>query len=163
GADSPQRRHARADASAGGQHRRAESPVHHQARLDLDAGGEVSREASRAVQPGRGLRPVSYGTRGLGRCTDAHCARHPSASDAASKQQFGAVPAVRQLSGGKLLVNDIAKRQLTLLDPSLQMAVIVADSASGSPNSYGTAPGGLVAYTGDSTLFVDPVGLSMFV
>jgi hypothetical protein len=86
-----------------------------------------------------------------------------AAPEAASKQQFGAVPAVRQLPGGKLLVNDIAKRQLTLLDPSLQSAMIVADSVSGSASSYGTAPGGLIAYTGDSTLFVDPAGLSMFV
>jgi hypothetical protein len=86
-----------------------------------------------------------------------------AAPDASSKQQFGVVPAVRQLSGGALLVNDIVKRQLTLLDPSLQSTLIVADSASGSANSYGVAPGGLIAYTGDSTLFVDPVGLSMFV
>lgn len=86
-----------------------------------------------------------------------------AAPDASSKQEFAFVPAVRQLPGGKLLVNDIVKRQLTLLDPSLQSGMIIADSVSGSANSYGVAPGGLIAYTGDSTLFVDPVGLSMFV
>lgn len=86
-----------------------------------------------------------------------------NAPDAQSKPIFGTVPAVRQLPGGRLLVNDVQKRQLTLLDPALGNAIIVADSVSGTPSSYGTRPGGLIAFSGDSTLFVDPAGLSMFV
>jgi hypothetical protein len=86
-----------------------------------------------------------------------------NAPDASSQHVFGTVAAVRQLPGGKLLVNDIVKRQLTLLDPALGSATIIADSLSGTANSYGVRPGGLIAYYADSTLFVDPAGLSMFV
>jgi hypothetical protein len=86
-----------------------------------------------------------------------------AAPDAQSRALFGMVPAVRQLPGGKLLVNDVSKRQLTLLDQALGSPVVVADSAAGMANSYGTRPGGLIAYFADSSLFVDPAGLSMFV
>jgi hypothetical protein len=71
--------------------------------------------------------------------------------------------AVRQLPNGGLLVNDILKRQLVLFDPTLANATIVADSVSGGASSYGTRPGGIIPYLGDSTLFIDPAGLSMFV
>jgi hypothetical protein len=86
-----------------------------------------------------------------------------NAPDASSQHLFGAIGAIRQLPGGKVLVNDIVKRQLTLLDPALGAATVIADSVSGTANSYGVRPGGLIAYVGDSTLFVDPAGLSMFV
>jgi hypothetical protein len=83
--------------------------------------------------------------------------------DASSPHIFGTVAAVRQLPSGGVLVNDIQKRQLTLLDPALASPSVVADSASGGASSYGVRPGGMIAYYGDSTLFVDPAGLSMFV
>jgi hypothetical protein len=86
-----------------------------------------------------------------------------NAADASSSHAFGAVATVRQLPGGGVLVNDVQKRQLSLLDPSLAPRGVVADSASGTANSYGVRPGGLIPYLGDSTLFVDPAGLSMFV
>jgi hypothetical protein len=86
-----------------------------------------------------------------------------NAPDASSKPEFAMVAAVRQLAGGRLLVNDINNRQLTILDPGLANAFVLADSASGQLNSYGTRAGGLIRYVGDSTLFVDPAGLSMFV
>ena len=86
-----------------------------------------------------------------------------NAPDASSKPEFGTVAAVRQLAGGRVLVNDISNRQLTILDPGLGNAFLLADSTSGQLNSYGTRPGGLIAYIADTTLFVDPAGLSMFV
>lgn len=86
-----------------------------------------------------------------------------NAPDAASPHVFGVVAAVRQLPSGGVLVNDIQKRQLTLLNPSLASPTLVADSTSGGANSYGVRPGGIVPYFADSTLFVDPAGLSMFV
>jgi len=86
-----------------------------------------------------------------------------NAPDASSKPEFAMVAAVRQLAGGRLLVNDINNRQLTILDPGLANAFVLADSTSGQLNSYGTRAGGLIRYVGDSTLFVDPAGLSMFV
>src|SRR5262249_28633436 len=86
-----------------------------------------------------------------------------NAPDASSKPEFSVVAAVRQLAGGRLLVNDINNRQLTILDPGLANAFILADSTSGLANSYGIRAGGLIRYVADSTLFVDPAGLSMFV
>jgi hypothetical protein len=86
-----------------------------------------------------------------------------NAPDGSSKQVLGSVAAVRQLPDGGLLVNDVQNRQLLLLDHSLANVVVVADSTSGGASSYGIRPGGIIAYLGDSTLFVDPAGLSMFV
>lgn len=83
--------------------------------------------------------------------------------DAQTKPSFAAVSAVRHLPGGQLIVNDPVRRQLSLLDPSLGTSTVIADSASGGANSYGTRPGGIIPYLGDSTLFIDPAGLSMFV
>jgi hypothetical protein len=86
-----------------------------------------------------------------------------NAPDASSPHTFANVLAVRQLPDGKLLVNDGGNRQLVLLAPTLQPAEVVADSVSGSPSSYGIRQGSLIAYVGDSSLFIDPAGLSMFV
>lgn len=86
-----------------------------------------------------------------------------NAPSASTKPVLSIAAAVRQLPNGGLLVNDILKRQLVLFDPTLATATIVADSTSGGASSYGTRPGGIIPYLGDSTLFVDPAGLSMFV
>ncbi|MDB4874882.1 MAG: hypothetical protein JWM41_1328 [Gemmatimonadetes bacterium] len=83
--------------------------------------------------------------------------------DAASKQTLGLVAAVRQLPNGSVLVNDAAKRQLLMFDRSLATATVIADSTSGGANSYGPAAGAIIGYAADSTLFVDPRDLSMFV
>jgi hypothetical protein len=69
---------------------------------------------------------------------------------------------VRHLPNGNVLVNDQAGRRLLLLDSTLKRVAVVADSSSGA-NNYGARGGGLIAYRGDSTLFVDPAALSMLV
>lgn len=86
-----------------------------------------------------------------------------NAPDGASKPVLGMAAAVRQLPSGGVLVNDVQNRQLLLFDRSLASATVVADSTSGGASSYGIRQGGIIAYLGDSTLFVDPAGLSMFV
>lgn len=86
-----------------------------------------------------------------------------AAPDARTKPVFGTVTSVRQLPGGQVLVNDGLRRQLSLLDQSFGAPAIVADSGAGAANSYGIRAGGLVPYLADSTLFIDPAGLSMFV
>lgn len=86
-----------------------------------------------------------------------------NAADASTKPMFGLVSSIRQLPNGSILVNDQLRRQLTVFDASLGTATVVADSVSGGANSYGTRPGGMIPYLADSTLFVDPAGLSMFV
>lgn len=86
-----------------------------------------------------------------------------NAPDATSKPIFGVAAAVRQLPGGRVLVNDIQKRQLLMLDNTLNTLAVVADSAPGGANAYGPGPGGIIPFFADSTLFVDPRDLSMFV
>lgn len=78
-------------------------------------------------------------------------------------EKLGAVSAVRQLSNGSVIVNDIVGRRVLLFDADLKKFTVVADTTSATANAYGTRPGGLIPYRGDSTLFVDPASLSMLV
>ena len=80
---------------------------------------------------------------------------------AVAKEPLGAVSSVRHLTDGRVLVNDILGRRVVLFDSSLSTATVVADTTSATASAYGTRPGGLIAYRGDSTLFVDPASLSM--
>ena len=81
---------------------------------------------------------------------------------ATSADALGSLAAVRHLPSGNVLVNDQAGRRILLLDSTLKRVAIVADSTSAASN-YGARAGGLIAYRGDSTLFVDPAALSMLV
>jgi hypothetical protein len=81
----------------------------------------------------------------------------------ATSEAFVALSAVRPLPGGRVLVNDPGSRRVVLLDSLLAVVRVVADSSTSAANTYGTRPGALIAYPGDSTLFVDPSSLSMLV
>ena len=70
-------------------------------------------------------------------------------------QPLGAVLSVRQLAGGKVLVDDAGNRRLAIFDSTLSTSTTVLDSASGGANSYGRRPIPLVGYLGDSSLFAD--------
>lgn len=89
--------------------------------------------------------------------------RQLAAPAAVSAESLGSLAAVRQLSNGNVLVNDQARRRVLLMDSTLKVIATVADSTSGTANAYGVRPGGLLAYHGDSTLFIDPASLSMLV
>ena len=80
---------------------------------------------------------------------------------AVAKEPLGAVSSVRHLPDGRVLVNDIVGRRVVMFDPSLSTVTVVADTTSATASAYGVRPGGLIAYRGDSTLFVDPASLSM--
>ncbi len=80
---------------------------------------------------------------------------------AVAKEPLGAVSSVRHLSDGRVLVNDILGRRVVMFDSSLATVTVVADTTSATASAYGVRPGGLIAYRGDSTLFVDPASLSM--
>src|SRR5438067_8288505 len=80
---------------------------------------------------------------------------------AVSKEPLGAVSTLRHLPNGRVLVNDIIGRRVVMFDSSLSTVTVVADTTSATANAYGVRPGGLIAYRGDSTLFVDPAWLSM--
>ncbi len=89
--------------------------------------------------------------------------RRISTATALSSEQLGSITGVRQLRDGRVLLNDGTRRRLLLLDTTLKVVDVVLDSLSESANFYGTRPGGLVAYRGDSTLFVDPASFAMIV
>ena len=82
---------------------------------------------------------------------------------ATSTETVRSLAAVRHLPNGSVLVNDQAGRRVLLLDADLKLVGVVADSTSDTKSAYGPRPGGLIAYRGDSTLFVDPASLSMLV
>jgi hypothetical protein len=85
------------------------------------------------------------------------------APTATSTETVRSLAAVRQLPNGSVLVNDQAGRRVLLLDSTLKLVGVVADSTSNTQSAYGPRPGGLIPYRGDSTLFVDPASLSMLV
>ena len=89
--------------------------------------------------------------------------RQLPAAAATSTDSIGSVAAVRQLPNGNVLVNDQVRRRVVLMDPAMKVIGLVADSTSSTNNAYGVRAGGLIAYRGDSTLFIEPAGLSMLV
>ncbi len=80
---------------------------------------------------------------------------------AVAKEPLGAVSTVRHLPNGGVLVNDIIGRRVVMFDSSLATSTLIADTTSATASAYGVRPGGLIAYRGDSTLFIDPASLSM--
>jgi hypothetical protein len=78
-----------------------------------------------------------------------------------AKDPLGAVTTVRQLPDGRVLVNDIVGRRVVMFDSTLSSVTVIADTTSATASAYGTRPGGLISYHGDSTLFIDPASLSM--
>jgi hypothetical protein len=76
----------------------------------------------------------------------------PSAS-VRSPETFGTVLGVRQLPGGRLLVNDGRRHLVKLLDSTLATGTVVIDSEPGNANSYGPYGTALIPYRGDSSLF----------
>lgn len=81
--------------------------------------------------------------------------REVSSAEAVSRDTVGFLYGVRELADGRLLVNDAGARRLLLLDASLALVRVVADSSAESGIPYGRRPTGIIAYAGDSTLLVD--------
>jgi hypothetical protein len=82
---------------------------------------------------------------------------------ATTTDSLGMVNNVRALPGGRLLINDATSRRVLLVDSTFALISIVADSTSSTANAYGPRSGSLIAFRGDSTLFVDAASLSMLV
>ena len=100
---------------------------------------------------------------GAGKGLDLPPIRHLGAVSATVQEKLGNVSSIRPLSDGRVLVNEPQSRRVLLFDATLQNFTIVADSTPATNNAYGGRFAGLVAYRGDSTLFVDPQSLSMLV
>lgn len=83
--------------------------------------------------------------------------------DARSTAEIGAISGVRELSDGRVIVNESGKRRLVVLDKALGVALTIADTVSGSKIQYGPRPTGMIPYVADSTLFVDAAGRAFLV
>ena len=80
-----------------------------------------------------------------------------------STEPLGTINSVRELPGGRLLVNDGARRRLVLMDTTLKTLEVVLDSLTEVENSYGTRPAVIIPYRGDSTLFIDAASYAILV
>lgn len=89
--------------------------------------------------------------------------RQIGAVTAKSTESFTGVAGVRALSSGGVLVNDVSGRRVILFDSQLSKFTVIADSTSATANAYGGRLGALIAYRGDSSIFVDPQSVSMLV
>ena len=90
-------------------------------------------------------------------------AARPLGPAVATSEAMRAISAVRQLPGGRLLVNDPASRRVVMLDSMMKVIKVVADTTPATQNAYGLRGGGILPWRGDSTLFLDPASLSMLV
>jgi hypothetical protein len=84
------------------------------------------------------------------------------AIEATSKEMFGPTITLRHTPSG-VLVNDIANRRLLRFDPQLTAFAVVADTTPATASAYGGRIASLIAYKGDSSLFVDASSQSMLV
>jgi len=91
---------------------------------------------------------------------------------ATARDSFGRVGSVRELSDGRVIVDDPVDHRLLLLDSALSHAVVIADTTGSTSRAYGgggftSSPvlraGGLIAYIGDTTLFVDHTAVALLV
>lgn len=82
--------------------------------------------------------------------------------EATSKETFGPTVTVRHTATG-VLVNDIANRRLLNFDARLAEFTVVADTTPATASAYGGRMANLIAYKGDSSLFVDAQSQSMLV
>jgi hypothetical protein len=89
--------------------------------------------------------------------------RKIATASAVSQENLGTISGVLELRDGRVLVNDGARRRLLLMDTMLTKVDVVLDSLSEIANTYGTRPGTLIPYRGDTVLFVDPASYAVVV
>jgi hypothetical protein len=76
---------------------------------------------------------------------------------------LGSVSVVRPLTGGGVIVSDVVRRQIVLLDADFRKVKGVFDSTTEAGNHTSGPMAGLLPFKGDSSLVVDPRTLSMLV
>ena len=81
---------------------------------------------------------------------------------ATSSETFGPQVFVRHVKNG-VLVNDVMGRRVLMFDPTLSKFTVVADSTPATASAYSGPRGNIIAYRGDSSLFIDAQSMSMLV
>jgi len=88
-------------------------------------------------------------------------------STAISKDSVGPVVAVRALSNGNILVNDLLTRRVLWFDATLARSRVVIDTSGGTgpdaPAKVQVPAATLIRYLADSTLYADRVAQSLWV
>jgi len=82
---------------------------------------------------------------------------------ARSTERLKSIWAIRPLSNGRVVVMDAIGRRVILLDSSLKMLAVVADTTSGTAKAYGRFGGTILSFTGDSSLYADEASLAFLV
>ena len=80
-----------------------------------------------------------------------------------STDTVGALSGARELSDGRLLVNDAKSRRLLLFDASLGTATAITTGDAAGAFPYGTRGSLIMPFTGDSSLFLDVAGRTLLV
>jgi len=73
------------------------------------------------------------------------------------------VTSIRVLSDGRVLVNDAIKRRVLLFDSTLSRPLSIIDTTSVTARAYGSALSTLIAFAGDSSLFLDQASSAILV
>jgi hypothetical protein len=89
--------------------------------------------------------------------------RRIATATALSKEPINSINGVLQLSDGRVLLNDGIRRRLLLLDTMMTLQSVVLDSIAESENTYGIRAGTLLAYRGDSVVFIDQASYAMLI
>jgi len=89
--------------------------------------------------------------------------RQLGAISAKSTVTWNNILGLRDLPGGRVLVNDVAGRKVVLLDSTLAQIGIVAATTPATATAYSGRIASIIPYRADSTLFVDPQSMSMMV
>lgn len=76
---------------------------------------------------------------------------------------LGSVSVVRPLPGGRVLVSDVTRRQVVLLDADFNRVKTVIDSATGAGAFLSGPMSGLIPFKSESSLVIDPRTLTMLV
>lgn len=123
----------------------------------------MPRLSSRIIATGVAVTGIALGASNALHAQERPAIRQLGPVLATTTDSLGLVNNIRPLSDGRLLINDAASRRVLLVDSTFKVLAVVADSTPSTANAYGPRSGSLIAYRGDSTLFVDAASLSMLV
>ena len=84
-------------------------------------------------------------------------------AEAVSREHVGYLYGVRELSDGRLVVNDVGNRRLVMFDRALARHTVVADTTERTRRAYGPRPTGIIPYAGDTTLLIDLAARALIV
>src|SRR4051812_13046776 len=82
---------------------------------------------------------------------------------ATTTETWGSVPSIRALSDGRVVISDMTRRRLVMVDSILSHAENVLNPSGAAASTYPARGGQLFALPGDTTLVLDVAGVSFVV